>query len=167
MKIAVIGYSGSGKSTLADILGEKYAIPVLHLDKVNFLPGWQVRDLEECKKIAFEFMQRPDWIIDGNYGKLFRKERLEEADKIILLKFNRFACLARAYRRYKENKGSVRSSMADGCFEKFDFEFIKWILHDGRTRKIRKEYKNILRLYGRKTVVINNQKQLDAFIKDC
>ena len=38
MKIAVIGYSGSGKSTLAKHLGEETGYPVLHLDKVNFLP---------------------------------------------------------------------------------------------------------------------------------
>lgn len=48
MKIAVIGYSGSGKSTLAGVLGERYDIPVLHLDRVHFLPDWQER--EDSKK---------------------------------------------------------------------------------------------------------------------
>lgn len=166
MKIAVIGYSGSGKSTLADILGEKYTIPVLHLDKVNFLPGWVEKDTEASRKIVFEFMQKPSWIIDGNYAKLYQNERLEEADKIIFLSFNRFSCLFRAYGRYRKNKGKVRSSMADGCEEKFDFEFIKWILHDGRTRDKKAKHKDILRRYDHKTVVIKNQKQLDAFIKN-
>ncbi len=41
MKIAVLGYSGSGKSTLARRLGEYFQVPVLHLDVVNFLPGWE------------------------------------------------------------------------------------------------------------------------------
>ena len=43
MKIAVIGYSGSGKSTLAKFLGEKYDIPVLHFDRIHWLPGWNER----------------------------------------------------------------------------------------------------------------------------
>ena len=48
MKIAVLGYSGAGKSTLARMLGEYYNIPVLHLDTVQFLPNWKIRD--EYKK---------------------------------------------------------------------------------------------------------------------
>jgi adenylate kinase family enzyme len=44
MKIAIIGHSGSGKSTLAAFLGEKYALPVLHVDTIHFLPGWVERE---------------------------------------------------------------------------------------------------------------------------
>ena len=40
MKIAILGTSGSGKSTLAKRLGERYGLPVLHMDTVHFLPGW-------------------------------------------------------------------------------------------------------------------------------
>ena len=36
MRIAIIGYSGSGKSTLRRFLGEKYVIPMLHFDTVQF-----------------------------------------------------------------------------------------------------------------------------------
>ena len=43
MKIQIYGYSGSGKSTLAHDLGAKLELPVLHMDTVHFLPGWQVR----------------------------------------------------------------------------------------------------------------------------
>lgn len=45
MKIAVIGYSGSGKSTLSRKLGEKYGLPVLHIDAVEFKPNWVIRSL--------------------------------------------------------------------------------------------------------------------------
>ena len=134
MKIAIIGYSGSGKSTLAEIIGKKYSIPVLHLDKVNFLPGWVERNIDESRRIAEEFMKKDSWVIDGNYGKFFQKERLEAADRIIFLDFNRFSCLLRAYRRYIIHKGKTRSSAAEGCIEKFDGVFIRWILADGRTK---------------------------------
>lgn len=47
MKTAVIGYSGAGKSTLAGTLGDIYGCPVLYLDRIQFLPGWEERDREE------------------------------------------------------------------------------------------------------------------------
>ncbi|NLN56136.1 MAG: DNA topology modulation protein [Clostridiales bacterium] len=164
MKIAIIGYSGSGKSTLAEIIGKKYSIPVLHLDKVNFLPGWVERNIDESRRIAEEFMKKDSWVIDGNYGKFFQKERLEAADRIIFLDFNRFSCLLRAYRRYIIHKGKTRSSAAEGCIEKFDGVFIRWILADGRTKAKRDYFKSVLKMHGHKTVVIKNQRQLDLFL---
>lgn len=165
MKIAVIGYSGSGKSTLAEYLSKKYDIPVLFLDTVQFLSGWQERNLEEGKKIVLGFMQNESWVIDGNYRKYYREERLKQADKIIFMDFNRINCFIRAYRRYRTFKGKSRQSMSDGCCEKFDREFIKWILHDGRTKGIKDKYKDITDTYKDKTIIIKNQRQLVEYMK--
>ena len=44
MKIAIIGYSGAGKSTLAKKLSHCYSIPKLHMDTLQFQPGWQDSD---------------------------------------------------------------------------------------------------------------------------
>ena len=57
MKISIIGYSASGKSTFAKNLGNILNIPVLHLDKVNFLPEWKERNKEESKKIVEDFIK--------------------------------------------------------------------------------------------------------------
>lgn len=54
--------------------------------------------------------------------------------------------------------------MAEGCKEKFDLEFVKWILWDGR-RKKKERYKGLVSQYGDKAVVIKNQKQLDIYIQ--
>ena len=56
---------------------------------------------------------------------LFYERRMEEADIIILLLFNRFSCLYRAYCRYIRYKNTTRPDMAEGCKEKFDLEFVK------------------------------------------
>ena len=159
-----MGYSGSGKSTLAREIGALCGADVLHFDSVHFLPNWEVRGKEEKQKITESFLDAHDsWVIDGNYSKLYYERRLEEADLIILLLFNRFSCLRRAHRRYLKYKNTTRPDMAEGCNEKFDFEFIKWILWEGRTKKARNRYADVISKYPKKTVVIKNQKQLDAY----
>ena len=167
MKIAILGYCGSGKSTLSTVLGEQYSLPVLHLDKVQFLPFWEERDREEAREMVSSFMQKDAWIIDGNYQNFFQKERLEQADQIIILTFNRFNCLLRAVKRYFRYRGKTRESIAEGCNEKIDFEFIWWILYAGRTKEKRRIFSDISRNYQEKTTIISNQKQLDLFVQSC
>ena len=100
MKISIIGYSASGKSTLAQDISQTYDLPLLHLDQVNMTENWQERDLDEAINIVENFMKQDDWVIDGNYSKLKKTERLALSDIIIFLNFNRFNCLARAIKRY-------------------------------------------------------------------
>ena len=162
MKIAILGYSGSGKSTLARNLSEKYNIPVLHFDTVQFLPNWEIRVQEEKERMTKDFLDANDaWVIDGNYSKLSYQRRMEEADVIILLLFNKISCLYRVTRRYLKYKDSTRPDMAEGCNEKLDWEFIKWILRDGRTEESRQRYQGVLARYPEKTILIKNQRQLD------
>jgi len=100
MKIAIVGYSGSGKSTLAKFLAERYLLPCLHLDRVNFIENWQERDRRKAIEIITEFMKSDSWVIDGNYSKLLFSERLEKADYIIFMNFNRLSCFIRTYKRF-------------------------------------------------------------------
>ena len=87
MKIAILGTSGSGKSTLAKRLGERYGLPVLHMDTVHFLPGWVERPFAEEEAIVRQFLDENagGWVIDGNYTKTCYARRLKEADKIIVM----------------------------------------------------------------------------------
>lgn len=167
MKIAITGYSGSGKSTTAQKLGEKYNIPVLHLDMVQFAENWHERDKEESKRMVAQFMlDNGSWVIDGNYKDLLQAERFDRADMIVFFSFNRFACFFRALGRYIKYKGRTRPDMAPGCNEKFDFEFMKWILLDGRTLQKKKAYRNMCKKHSNKVVILKNQKQLDSFLKN-
>jgi Adenylate kinase and related kinases len=163
MKIAILGYSGSGKSTLARGLADCYGIPVLFLDTVQFLPNWVERDKNDGRSIVSEFMRNVSWVIDGNYAGFLQEERLRQADSVLLLVFPRLVCLYRAFRRYLRYKNTSRESMADGCMEKLDLEFIWWILHEGRTRKRREHYKSIVSRYKDKTCIFKNQRQVDAY----
>ena len=166
MKIQIIGYSGCGKSTLASLLAKKNSAPVLYLDRAHFLPGWRTRPANEREKIVLDFLNENDsWVIDGNYQKVLYERRLEEADEIIFMNFNRFSCFCRAYRRYRTYKGKTRESMTDGCEEKFDLAFMRWILRESRTKQQKEKFKKVLAQYGSKTTVIRNQKELSSYIR--
>ena len=56
-------------------------------------------------------------------------------------------------------------SMTEGCEEKLDLEFIRWILWDSRTRKQKKLWRAMKETCGEKTVVLKNQRQLDGFLE--
>lgn len=168
MKIAIIGYSGCGKSTLAEKLSEKHRLPVLYLDTVHHLPGWQARPREETRAIVGEFLDKKDaigWVIDGNYKRQHFERRMEEADSIVLLRFHRFAYLYRAWKRYRAFRGKSRPSMTAGCEEKLDWEFIRWILWEG-PKSHTPLFDRVQAQHPEKVTVIRNQRQLDACYRE-
>ncbi|MHC5248283.1 P-loop NTPase family protein [Enterococcus sp. LJL90] len=166
MKIQIVGYSGSGKSTLASYLAERKKLPLLFLDSVQFTQNWQERDFEEKEALVQSFMQQSAWIIDGNYQTLFFEERIAAADQIIIMTFSRLAALWRVFKRYLTYRGKTRPSMAEGNLEKLDWEFIWWVLYQGRTKERRQMFTDIQQAYPQKVVLIKNQRQLDAFYQN-
>ena len=166
MKIAIIGYSGSGKSTLARKLGEMYNLPILHFDTVQFRPNWEIRPQASKEIMTKTFLDlHEDWVIDGNYSKLSFERRMKEADVIIQLRFNRVSSLYRVTCRYLTYKEGTRPDMAQGCKEKLDWEFVTWVLWKGRTKTARQRYRDVQKRYPDKTIVIKNQRQLNAVQK--
>ena len=165
MKISVIGYSGAGKSTLSKRLSKLYNCSLLYLDTVNFEAGWKERDREEAKAIVEDFLKNESWVIDGNYRDFYQERRLEEADKIVLMNFPRPICFTQALKRYFKMRNQTRESMTEGCNEKFDFEFVKWILVDGRSKKYKDNYKNICSKYEDKLSMCKNRKDVEALIQ--
>lgn len=167
MKIVILGFSGCGKSTLAQQLGKKYDLPVLHLDRIQFAANWVERDQEDKLRDVLDFMERHEsWVMDGNYSNLAQERRLEEADRIIMLELNRFVCLWRVLKRWLTYNGSSRPDMAEGCKEKVDWEFLRWVLHDGRTKKRKNHMDNIVRRYPQKCTRIRTRKQQKQFVSE-
>ena len=168
MKISVIGYSGSGKSTLAQKLGERLSLPVLHQDSVHWLPGWRERDPAESDGIVNAFLDaHPEgWIIDGNYRKMAYARRMAEADKIVCLEFSRLTCLYRVIKRWLTNWGKTRPDMGEGCTEKVDWAFVRWVLRDGRSPAIRQRRRALREQYPEKYVLLTRQKDVDRFLRE-
>ena len=163
MKIAILGHSGSGKSTLARQLGEKYGLPVLHLDRIQFRPGWveTTREEKREKLTAFLDAHSGGWVIDGNYMKICAERRFAEADRILYLDFPRRICLFRVLRRWRMYRGVTRPDMGEGCEEKVDLEFLRWVLRDGHIPDKLAEFRGVERRYLDKFRHFTSPKQLE------
>ena len=92
---------------------------------------------------SFRENKERGWVIDGNYEKFCQKRRMKEADLIILWIIQDGSVCGEALRRYYRYKGHTRKSMADGCIEKMDKEFILWILKNGRSQEKKEDYKRV------------------------
>ena len=100
-------------------------------------------------------------------GKSTLACRIAEETEIPVLHLDQilWSCLFRILKRYLSHRGKTRSSMAEGCREKIDFEFFLWILYNGRKREKMKKFRFVCSRFGAKTVRIRNQRQLDRYYR--
>lgn len=165
MKIAIMGHSGSGKSTLTRNLSEKYQIPSLHLDQLQFKRDWEIQHAEVGKQRVSTFLDLHDsWVIDGNYDVFLRPRRVEEADYIVVFMYSRWRCLYQVLKRNKRYRGKVRPDMAEGCLERFDWSFIWWVLYQGRTSEKKAFFYNLKENNPEKVYLIKRPKDLRTMI---
>ena len=164
-RIIIIGCGGAGKSTLARKLGEKMGIPVVHLDQIWWSLGhWQHLEREEFDRRLMEEVEKPRWILDGNFNRTL-KVRLEKCDTVIYLDFSRMACLRSWIGRVIKNWGHARADMAEGCAEWFDPEMAKWIWRFNRDN--RKRYHELLgSLEGKRVFLLKNRREVNRFLKE-
>lgn len=128
-RILILGSSGSGKSTLARRLGATLELPVIHLDRHFWKPGWTPTPKSEWIETVKQLSQRPQWIIDGNYRSTL-DIRLQVADTVIFLDLPPWLCAYRATKRRIRYANSTRPDIAKGCREKlFDPQFPEFIRH--------------------------------------
>lgn len=125
-KILVIGSGGSGKSEFSRKLGEHLNIEVFHLDSLYWKPGWGKTEADEWEAALSSVMNRDSWIMDGNYSGTLEM-RLAACDSVIFLDLPRGTCLWRVIKRSIKYRGKSRPDMAEGCNERFSFEFLFWV----------------------------------------
>ena len=125
-KIIVIGSGGAGKSTFSRRLGEKLGLPVVHLDQLFWHPNWTRTPEDEWVEIVRRESEKPEWIMDGNFGGT-REMRIKTCDTVIFLDMPRWLCMYRILKRTILYHRETRPDMAEGCDERFDLEFISWV----------------------------------------
>lgn len=162
-KVIVIGSGGSGKSTFSRMLGDKLDIPVVHLDKLYWHAGWVKTPKDEWEEIVRREIEKPEWIMDGNFGGT-RPMRLAACDTVIFLDLPRWLCMYRILKRTITFRRGTRPDMADGCDERFDPEFILWVWNypnSGRRRVIAE----LAELSDKNVIVLRSPSEIVSFLK--
>ncbi len=161
-RILVIGCSGSGKTTLSVKLGAISGLPVIHLDKFFWKPGWVLAAREEFDAALQAELEKPAWIMDGNYkGSLPR--RLEYCDTVVYLDYPRRVCLWGVVTRAVKFHGQMRPDMGEGCPERFDWSFLKY------TWNFEKEHgratKEFVKKSGKPVVWLRSRREAEKFLE--
>lgn len=162
-RIVIIGCPGSGKTRLARALGDKLGLTVVHLDRLWWKQGWENVTREEFDTRLENALKLDSWIIDGNYNRTM-DVRLEKCDTIIYLDYSRWACLWGMLQRVLGNYGKNRSDMPDGCPERFDWEFVKFIWNFNENNRVI-NYTRIAKYKHAKAIVLKNRKEARAFLE--
>ncbi|MGI9013917.1 MAG: adenylate kinase [Phycisphaerales bacterium] len=139
MRIWIVGPTGSGKTTLADQLGAALALPVIHLDDIHHLPGWQERSRIESCAILRRNLRGQDWVVDGNYSWM-RAEHHQSIDWILWLDYGLCVTLPRLLRRTLR-RARTGESVCNGNRESLERAFFNresilwWALSTHSTRR--------------------------------
>ncbi len=135
-RILVLGPSGSGKSTFARTLAQRLGLPWICLDHYYWKPNWVETPKEEWREVVASLISGSEWVMDGNYSKTLEM-RIERADAAIFLDVPRRVSFWRIFKRRITHHGKVRPELAEGCTEKIDLDFLRWIWgYPSRTRPI-------------------------------
>jgi len=135
-RVMIIGQPGSGKSTFAQEFGEITHLPVFHIDHIHWQSGWVERPGPEKDKLCAEVHARDKWVFEGGRSSTW-PERLERADTLIWLDLPLGLRAWRVFWRTLRYLGRTRPDLPDGCPERFDWEFTRWIWdtrHSARER---------------------------------
>ena len=156
-KIIVIGCPGSGKSTFSQALHHATGIPLYHLDRLY----WNADRTTVEKSVFLQrlagVLQKPEWIIDGNYGSTM-EQRLRACDTVVFLDYPPELCL----KGIRERQGQTRSDLP-------------WVERDEATKFLafvkdfpsqgRPQIMELLDRYPEKNVFIfQNRAEADGFL---
>jgi adenylate kinase family enzyme len=126
-RILVMGSPGSGKSTFARRLSAVTGIPVVSLDALFWKPGWKPPEPGEFETRVAEAVQRPRWIIDGDYILRAGDLRRSLAEAVVWFDLPRRTCMIGIASRVATSYGRVRPEMAVGCPDRFALEFFRYV----------------------------------------
>lgn len=162
-KIIVIGSPGAGKSTLARKISEITGITLHHLDRIHWMAGWKPIEDDEFVEKQQEIFSEHSWIIDGNYQTTLNL-RIDAADTVLFLDLPRRLCLFRALKRSTLFRNVERTDMAEGCPEKVNMDFLKWIWNY-KKRDRPKTIEALNNSAGKNIIILKTSKEVRDFIE--
>ena len=162
-KILVLGCCGAGKSTFSKKLQSILKLELFHLDKYYHKPNWKEPKKDEWENIVHNLLQKPSWIMDGNFSTTM-DGRIKSSDTVIYLDYPTLKCFWRVIIRIFKYHGTVRSDTANGCKEQFDLEFLHFVLtFNSKNRKeILKRLDSAKE--NKKVYIFKSDKEADLFL---
>ncbi len=135
MRIMITGLSGAGKSTLAKKLHQQTGIPLYHLDKIFFTEHWRERNHDDFIQLQQDWVDRDNWIIDGNSTRSY-ETRYRRADVCIYLNPGFWPCAWRIMKRWLYHRDPTIDDRAPQCPERFSWQLFtyNWSFHQKRIR---------------------------------
>ena len=130
-RVIVKGGAGAGKSTFARALGAKLGVPVVHLDRYIFGPGWQKVEFATVRTRVAQALASNRWVVDGTYSDL-HDLMLPQADLVIWIEQPVWRRLYRTWRKTRIHRDRPRADRPDGCEERFTLGYMITILSFGR-----------------------------------
>ncbi|MGC4895781.1 adenylate kinase [Micromonospora sp. DT31] len=135
-RILVVGGSGAGKSTLAGEVARRLDLPLIHLDRHYWRPGWSAPTADDFRAEVAALAAGPAWVMDGNYASTLDL-RLPRADLLVLCDTPRTRCLVRVVRRRWAHRGAPRPDLPEGCPERLDLDFVSLVWRHPRASRPR------------------------------
>ena len=143
-------------------MGEATGLPVIHLDVLFWNPDWVETPKDEWSKKVGKALSGDEWILDGNFSGTMEM-RLPACDTVIFLDFPRTICVYRILKRVLTYRKGTRPDMAQGCDEKFDWEFIKWVWNYPKRSKPKVEAL-LKRFENEKTIIrLKSKREIENF----
>ncbi len=129
-RIAILGGGGAGKSTLARRLGAALGLPVIHLDRIVYGPGWR-RNPPDVVRQQLAAQLGDGWIVDGTYAEASALT-LPQADLVLWLDQPTWLRLYRSWRKTRDHRSKPRADRPDDSKETFGWSYVGAILSFGR-----------------------------------
>jgi adenylate kinase family enzyme len=161
-RILILGCPGSGKTTFALKLGALWRLPVVHLDKLFWNPGWVAKSAYEFRKRIENAVSGDEWIIDGNYGNTLPM-RLERCELVIYFDLPRLSSLYGVLKRALTSRGKTRPDMGDGCPERLDREFLRYAWNFKKDKADRNKF--IVNASGKPVVWLRSRRDVRRYLK--
>ncbi len=124
-RVLIIGSPGAGKTTLAEALAQRLDLPVLHLDRIYWLPNWVERDRKESTALTMAAIAGDRWIIEGNYDATLSLQ-MRRADTVVWLDYPTWLCLVRLFKRWQRFRGRARPDVNAWCNEQLNLPFLRY-----------------------------------------
>lgn len=101
MRVVVIGTSGAGKTTISEQIADRFGIPLVELDALNWRPGWEALSQTDPARFLADVeaaTSESEWVVSGNY-LMARHIVWARATHLVWLDYSKAVVMRRVLRR--------------------------------------------------------------------